>query len=135
MEAPRGPQRERIGRSIVSKMMQLKKLELGELYEIFQDMRIVHGDDVVKEFKSIISKLYSEEYGDVLTLDDKALVADTPEKLVNEIASRIFDVLEKHYREAGVATTAGSVKYESVKRSQDLLTRALRLLIILQGWA
>lgn len=136
MEGTERRERKRWGaKTPVQRILALRELSLPELYEIFQGMRVLHGEEVVKQFKDILGRLYEDEYGDVLTLDDKALIADTPDRLVGELATRLFDMLVKHYSESDVATTAGSVKYEASRRAEDLLARALRLLIVIEGWA
>lgn len=125
---------ERRERHRTPRILQLKALTLPELYEVFESVRVVVGEDAERLLKDITSVLYEREYGEPLTLDEKTLVLESPDKVVAELAKRIHEVLTKHYANTGQATTTGAIRFEASKRAEDLLARSLRIAVAMYGF-
>ncbi len=117
-----------LGRRVV----QLGALSLADLYSIFEELRVVH-EKVEKSLKYTLNIIFEKRYGETLVLDDKAVVTDKPEKLVEALATRIAEIVKREYLNQGIVVTEASIRSEAMKRATDLLTESLKAVILKYG--
>lgn len=114
------------------RVVQLGALSLADLYSIFEELRVVH-EKVEKSLKYTLNNIYEKRYGESLVIDDKAIVTDKPERVVESLATRIAEIVKKEYLSQGVVVTEASVRSEATRRAMDLLTEALKAIILKYG--
>ncbi|MEM0458948.1 MAG: hypothetical protein QXZ31_03695 [Thermofilaceae archaeon] len=114
------------------RVVQLGALSLADLYSIFEELRVVH-EKVEKSLKYTLNNIYEKRYGESLVIDDKAIVTDKPERVVEALAARVAEIVKKEYLNQGVVVTEASVRSEATKRAMDLLTEALKAIILKYG--
>ncbi|MEM1696865.1 MAG: hypothetical protein QXK07_06235 [Desulfurococcaceae archaeon] len=114
------------------RVVQLGALSLADLYSIFEELRVVH-EKVEKSLKYTLNIIFEKRYGETLVLDDKAVVTDKPEKLVEALATRIAEIVKREYLNQGIVVTEASIRSEAMKRATDLLTESLKAVILKYG--
>lgn len=114
------------------RILALGDLGLKELYELVLAIGI-EEEDLAKELKLALNSVSERLYGIPLTVDEKSLVPDDPDKVVARLAEEVAKSLEKEYAEKGIVTTTAQIRHMAAARARDILSLALRLVMIKYG--
>ncbi|MEM4436162.1 MAG: hypothetical protein QXO22_04285 [Thermosphaera sp.] len=113
-----------------SRLLILSKLPFPILYSIFCDL-IVSMPDALRDFKNILDSISIRKLSTPLVLDDKALLAEDPEKLVNDLGREVVKHLKKN---GGSVTTEAALGHEASRIVGEMLSEAIRVLLAEYGY-